>query len=44
MVYEIRDGQPFCVGFLTGRSCVPLLRLHADSLEKDFADKFAKAE
>ena len=44
VVYEIRDGQPFCVGFLTGRSCVPLLRLHADSLEKDFADKFSKAE
>lgn len=40
VVYEIRGGQPFCVGFLTGRSSVPLLRLHAYSLDKDLETKF----
>ena len=41
VVYEIRGGQPFCVGFLTGRSSVPLLRVHSYSLNKDFETKFA---
>lgn len=42
VVFEIRGGQPFCVGFLTGRSCVPLLRLHSDMLERDFETKFVE--
>lgn len=42
LVYEIRDGQPFCIGFLTGKSGVSLLRMHAELLDKDFTTKFAK--
>ncbi|MBQ3329664.1 MAG: InlB B-repeat-containing protein [Ruminococcus sp.] len=44
VVYEIRGGQPFCIGFLTGQSGVSLLRLHADSLKKTYAERFEKSE
>ena len=42
VVYEIRDGQPFCVGFLTGHTGVPLLRLHAENLDNAFQTKFTE--
>ena len=34
VVYELRGGQPFCVGFFTGQSGIALLRYHAQSLDK----------
>ncbi|MBQ3266210.1 MAG: InlB B-repeat-containing protein [Ruminococcus sp.] len=40
VVYEIRDGQAFCVGFFSGKSGVQLLRLHAKSLDERFSSKF----
>lgn len=35
LLYEIRGGQPFFIGFFSGRQTIPLIRSHAASLSDD---------
>ena len=38
VLYEIYNGQPYCVGFFTGSAGVPLLRYHESALSKRLAE------
>ena len=44
IVYEIRGDQAFCIGFLSGEAGLPLMRLHAQSLDDEIIGKIGKAE